>query len=454
MDHLRRRVSELLSSGTGNKDLQLRFEAVEKAFEDQRAFERDLVDLCEKPGNVLTPSEAKQLRALLETRHLAAHPSGFQPNAETARSCIVTLIDLILARPLQLGITEAKALVDRVQLATFFPESHTHQSIIKAELSRLYQGTYPALILSVIEQLRALSEARKDATLSPRKPAERVARKNMIAFLGGLADQSIELKKLVARYTKRLVESDLLSGEVIPLLENNPDLYGAFDELTRGRVLVVLRSSVNEGSARRTLSVLRKKGLLTADEVTLVSSSLELLSISLSVALELDWPELHRARIQATLKDVGSWWRLDSARAIADIQALSSEKIAKFTERERAHFILEAGRGASIEASELVSQGLGILKDFLEDFEKHIISSPVDVLSVQTNWASVVKILFASGRPDLVHACLGLWEHPVAGDLVLPKDVFNIIETKGDSTLQEAALDFQKRRTQDSTSDN
>ncbi|HZH78862.1 MAG TPA: hypothetical protein VEY88_22730, partial [Archangium sp.] len=243
--------------------------------------------------------------------------------------------------------------------------------------------------------------------------------------------------------------SDLLAEEVIPLLDVEPGLYGALDALTRGRTLATLRNAIGRLSVKRVLTELRKREILTADESTLVSSSFESESMPLGVALALDWPEVHRSRILVVLSEAGSSWRLTSAKAIDTIQNLSDEYAARFTEGERARYVLEVARGASWEASQLVSGGLGARRDFLDDFGRHLNNVPADMLSVRTSWTSVIRMLLASDRPDLVRACLSLWEHPDAGELKLDDEVFAIIEAQGDPELRQAAKDFLKRKKRD-----
>ncbi|WP_147439647.1 hypothetical protein [Corallococcus sp. CA049B] len=446
MDYLRRRLAELIQSGSGSSDLRRKFESIEKVFKEQKSFEYELIDVCEKSAGMLTPSEAKLIRSLLETRHLAAHPSGYVANAETARACVATLADLVLSRPLLLGISEAKLLVDRLQSPSFFPDSYDSVAAVRHEASRLHQSAYPALVVSVIDRLKENAEARAAAVDAVVPYEVGAARRNMVAFLSGLAAQSIDTQDVVARHARQIVETDSLSSDLVLLLESRPELYGALDELTRHRALATLRAAVSGSAARNALSSLRKLNLLTADDTVLVSSDFEYTDISLASALELDWPELHRARIERVLSDAGSSWRLTSAKAINSIQGLSDSEASKFIGKERALYPLQVSKGASWEARQLAEKGLSSRADFLDDLGRAMIDGPQDVISAQPDWSVLVDMIVASKRADLLANCLALWESPAASELVMPAEALSKVAANGDDVQKQRAQKLKSRK--------
>jgi hypothetical protein len=190
MDDLRRKLNEQAASGGAPATAKEAASRIEASFNSQDAFERALIDACEKDAEIFAPAETEKLRLLLKTRHLCAHPSGHTSTAEEAREVITSIIDLILSRPALFGMIAVSELLVRLGGTMFFPKPDQPTPTVSAEIEALQPSLYKALAVKVVDRIL---EAPSPKPLSKKSPV----RENATLFLIGMLGVSPRTRKVV-----------------------------------------------------------------------------------------------------------------------------------------------------------------------------------------------------------------------------------------------------------------
>ncbi|MBF5043161.1 hypothetical protein FGE12_12250 [Aggregicoccus sp. 17bor-14] len=405
-DYLRRSFEELLASGGGSKALREAFNKVREKFEAQDAYERQLLDVAASAGSV-TPEERKRINALFDFRNLAAHPSGYPGTAEDARAVITTLIDVLLAKPVLLGVSELEGLLGRLQTKGFFPETELQKvaEVVAHEMKRIHSTAHAALVAKLF--------ARQEALVStPSYGAGHVERTNVRRFISGLWRSASSLKPLLLTRLERLAEKPETSVDLREILLEAPELFSALTILTRRRVLDYARSVADTMDGWPLLFALVQADVLQQDERDfLINSSPSLASaLPLGHALTLDWPELRQRAIAGTLHRVGSSNFYTGRAAINAIQELPPEQAQQFDDRAQAEYVLQiakAARNTTEPARTMVlNDGLGSRASFLDGFTRVLDAHAKQVLEEGSCWKEVAQLLLASGRTDSIQALL------------------------------------------------
>lgn len=201
---------------------------IEKLAEGQKPFENDLVErLASK--NLLSALQAKRLKQMIDFRNKAAHPSGHYASAEEARFVYFETIDSYLSQPLLSSEDFAKAVLERLRGANYFPDSTMVNigNAVTDELNHLNPVAFPFLVGQLVAGV-----VDADADFS----------KNCRLFLTGLAaKKDTAIRDLLA---KQLVKAKSINGDyrdaIATSISADAHVLQGLDAITRVRVAALL----------------------------------------------------------------------------------------------------------------------------------------------------------------------------------------------------------------------
>lgn len=217
-----------------NSDAKAISKDIEKLAEGQKPFENDLVErLASK--NLLSALQSKRLKQMIDFRNKAAHPSGHYASAEEARFVYFEAIDSYLSKPLLSSEDFAKAVLDRLREANYFPDS-TMTNINNAvadELNHLNPAALPFLVGHLVSGV-----VDADADFS----------KNCRLFLTGLGSKKDPIvRDLLA---KQLIKAKSVSknyqDSIATSISADATVLRGLDAITRVRVNALLTKAAKE----------------------------------------------------------------------------------------------------------------------------------------------------------------------------------------------------------------
>ena len=255
MDDLRRKLGKLASSGAPSPEIKVASKRVEELFQKQAAFESTLIEVAAAGVGLITPSERKKLKALLETRNLNAHPSGHRSSAEEARDAITAMIDIILSRPGLMGAVAAKALVARVPKHAFFPTLASPEDafpVVEAEVQLIAPSSMTVLTGSIVEEMLDLLAKSESTVEGGRWLSTRQGTIDGVEafalFLGGMLTIPGASEAAVALQLPRLAEEESAATELCWLLSVNPMVVSRLSSLDRDRSISLVGRYVDQDS--------------------------------------------------------------------------------------------------------------------------------------------------------------------------------------------------------------
>lgn len=452
MDDLRRKLNEQAASGGAPAVAKAAANRIETTFKDQKSFESDLIDACEREASIYGPAEAAKLRVLLKTRHLCAHPSGHVSTAEEAREVITSIVDLVLSRPALFGMTGVSEIIARLTSEVFFPNANQSVSIVASEIAALQPTLYKALASKVVELILANPKA---PTFPHALPTVRV---NATTFLTGMLGVSPEARHIVWSVLSRLIESSDTASDALSIIAADPLGLPLAPPLTRDRALALVRRNVNTSRLRLTAGAwLTTLGVLTTDETseleTLASAAvLNQLSAATPVQVaELGVPAIEQKFFAKAVEMADSGTFAVSNGAVAAIQALPPDMASRMTMPHRVQYILavaassEGEQHYGREARKVVEKGLGPRADFVDALSDWVAQQPEQVRTTRVPWDQLARILVNARRLEVLESLLRTFvSHE--GDQYAPGDGALDAIAATAPTLAKLALDMKATR--------
>lgn len=413
MDDLRRKLNVQAASGGAPAGAKTAANRIEATFNDQKAFEGDLIDACEREASIYGPAEAAKLRVLLKTRHLCAHPSGHASTAEEAREVIASIIDLILARPALFGMTGVSEIAARLSSAVFFPNPAQPAPTVAAEIRALQPSLHKALASKVVDLILASPNS---GTFPFAIPQVRV---NAKMFLVGMLHVSPETRQVVWGVLSRLIENSDTAPEALGLIADDPLGLPLAPPLTRDRALALVRRHLSTAPLRTTARAwLTSPGMLSPDEareLVTLASALVLAQLSMATpaeVAELGSAEIEQAFFAKAAENAGSSTFALSNGAVAAVQALPPDMAARMTPLHRAQYVLGVSASSEgephhgFEARKAVDAGLGARADFVGALSDSAAQQPNTLREARISWGHFVKLLVNAKRPDVLESVL------------------------------------------------
>ena len=217
-----------------NSDAKAISKDIEKLAEGQKPFENDLVErLASK--NLLSALQSKRLKQMIDFRNKSAHPSGHYASAEEARFVYFEDIDRYLSQPLLSSEDFAKAVLERLLEANYFPDT-TMVNISNAvtdELNHLNPAAFPFFVSHLVA---GVVDADADFSKNCRLFLTGMAAKKDPIVRELLAKQLIKAKSVSKDYQDSIATS--VSADAIVLR--------GLDAITRVRVNALLVKAAKE----------------------------------------------------------------------------------------------------------------------------------------------------------------------------------------------------------------
>lgn len=262
MDDLRRKISNLASSGSPSDAITQAAASIEKAFQEQKPFERAAIEAAAKGVGLVSPSEQKKLQLLLDVRNLNAHPSGHLSSAEEARHAITSIVDIVLSRPGMLGAVAAREIVKRIPKGNFYPGLRTPQEsfeVVSKEIESISPSIMGMLAAEVsdrlLERLRVRRERGEPARTSWLLDSEGSPGdiECYAMFLGGMLRSQGAPETAVVRQLPRIIVEEEAACEACWIISISPQVLRLLDPLDRKRAVSMVSGRVDHDNNARIL---------------------------------------------------------------------------------------------------------------------------------------------------------------------------------------------------------
>lgn len=427
MDDLRRKLGAVVAAKAAGVDPSVvtGYAAVDKTFQEQQAFEAQLIDVAEK-ATMVAPAEAAKLRVLLKTRHLCAHPSGHAGSAEEARECIASMIDLVLARPPLMGIAAVLLLLERLNGPNFFPSADQAKcdAVVQAELAVLMPAGFMALASKLTDKIKSATQAHAAAKAGA-KIFQYVPRtsehENSVRFARGMLRSGAQARAAIWFYMGKVIEEQTAVADALLLLAGDPTGLAGAQALTRERAVALVRRHLDQKEAREALRGMRQAGVLAPEETDEMAQQAARLFINsrphqhLEAMKQLEWPQLEIAWRDSIVAASGSSTWDEANPAIDLVQGMDSASASAFSLEQRTEYVLGVahyaqGTYAPNSARPMLTQGLKARVDFVDSLMGFFNAKPESARQSKTDWEAVARILLASNRPDAVECIFTLFE--------------------------------------------
>jgi hypothetical protein len=188
-----------------NSDAKAISKDIEKLAAGQKPFETDLVNRL-TAKNLLSALQSKRLHQMIDFRNKAAHPSGHYAAAEEARFVFFEAIDSYLSKPLLSSEDFAKAVLERLRGANYFPDNMMPniENAVADEIDHLNPAAFPFLIGNLV---------------SGATDTDADYKRNCRLFLTGLgAKKDAVITALLAR---QLIKAKAIDGEFREVIAAN-----------------------------------------------------------------------------------------------------------------------------------------------------------------------------------------------------------------------------------------
>jgi hypothetical protein len=436
MDDFRRKLAGL----TSTPELKEASRQVEEKFKNHQPFENLLIDQSSQLG--FEQAEAWKLKKLLDTRNKCAHPSGHRSSPEEARDCIVSLIDLVMARPLLMGVPGVLALLKRAREPYFFPSIANDDNcvqVVKCELERIHPTLLPVLARKLTE---AILEESPD--LTPGKAAAWLkqhlspVRENLRAFAASMLRAGTDARGAMLAHVGMLVENENVKFEVLEMLKFAPDSLKEMEPLSKLRTFALVRRNVTTDPAGVIVAAWIKSRLLETQEIDeLLSSCKDIFKCAPKLETlrrSLNWPELDLSVFSEAVGNAGSTQFAVANPSIEIVQAMTTQEAASLPPEFQVTYLLNValysrGPFPTRKAAEIVGSGLGTRVDFLGAFESALKTNQ-EFKSQRTDWSALTIILTKSGRPELIKSLLEVFSEKVESELQIRKEIESAITEK------------------------
>ena len=428
MDGLRDKLALLASNGGASPDLKNASREIAQTFNEQKAFETNLIEAAEIHASLISPAEARKLKLLLNTRHLCAHPSGHQGSAEEAREAISSIVDLVLSRPPLMGIAGIDTLLSRISAPIFFPDRTNRtsiQEVLTAELRIINPDLYSALVtkgfIRLVEVIKRDASAPRRFPTSP--PPSSDEQKNLVLFLCGCLHQSEQLRKKVWQRAAELLEQEATYNAALEILSSDPLGLRSAESITRDRYVSLVRRLVPQiGYPYFQLVNVIKTWLNTQDFLDQATQEDLVRTIracfidqiktnSASIIASLENHVLEQAFFEKAIEDARNSDFSISNMAIAVIQSMLPEQASRVPSALRARYIVNVcsvgfGTYPAFEAVPLVTAGFRARADWMDDIMKILESEPDYVEKSIRNVEYFVNSLISNSREDIAKKVL------------------------------------------------
>lgn len=228
-DDILKKLGEL---GAVNSKAKGIFDTASKKRDNQEIFESYLIDQL-KSNALLSSLDAEFLEKLRWFRNKAAHPSGHHSSAEEARYVFAEATQRFLSRPILSTTQLADEVLISLSDTNFFPSNKIEviKEVVQKSLINLHGEAYPYLIAKLLDKKNSSSKELKN---------------NCVSFLSGMArlnDKEINecLKKYVI--VKKASSNDF-GVLIITLMGSNGELFNGLDDVTYGRLQVLIRERI------------------------------------------------------------------------------------------------------------------------------------------------------------------------------------------------------------------
>lgn len=130
-----------------NKNAKSVFEVIQQLIKEQKSFENTFIGLLKK-YELFDELDEELCKTLQFFRHKSAHPSGYNPTAETARFVLAEVVNRFLSKESLLTTSRIDKLLSDIVESNFFINSDVkHKSqIMKSEIADIHEDAYPQLI--------------------------------------------------------------------------------------------------------------------------------------------------------------------------------------------------------------------------------------------------------------------------------------------------------------------
>lgn len=253
MDDLRRKLGRLAATGAPSQAVIDTYKIVDQAFQAQKPFESNLIEAAAAGLGMITPSEKKKLKALLDVRHLNAHPSGHRSSAEEARDAIASTITIVLKQQGLMGAVAAKDLVARISRPNFYPaltKPDDAFSTVEAETRLIAPAAMSPLAGLVMDSMLAAIAGRgHDEALGAGWLADVRQRfresDSFAVFLGGMLRIHGACEDAVIKQLPRLLQEDDARTEACWLLSVSPGAIRSLERLDRERAISLVKRAAD-----------------------------------------------------------------------------------------------------------------------------------------------------------------------------------------------------------------
>lgn len=422
-DGIRLRLNEIGQSGGAPKAVATAAAEVQKKFLNQEAFEAFAIEKAEQVAELLTPAEAKKLRLLLQTRHLCAHPSGHRGSPEEARDAIAAVVELVLSRPAQLGMTAIAHLEERLRSTLFFPNPTDTESIqrtVATELKAISQSLLNALSSRLVNTIIKEASASFDT--------DTALLENATLFLAAMPKVGVVERQSVWRYAGRLIENQYTADPALTIIAEDPGGLRLADAVVRERAIALIRRRLETEAGRMAAGALVSQAILSPEEISDIRTAAEAKLFvnpdrpadALDAVRQINDEQLFSRCVDWLIANcIDGQFQTENAN-IDLIQSLPSADADRFTPDQRVAYILNVataayGFYASFSAKGLVENGLASRSNFLDSLKATLDVEGAAVFARNSRWNKVVELCINSGRTDIALKIVSLLD-PAGAD--------------------------------------
>lgn len=190
------------------------------------SYERFLIEQCATPKiDLLSASDAKELKRCFDIRNDCAHPSDYICTAETARYVFSTIIDILASKPVLLGQQHINSLIESINSDTYFPR--VNELEIKEFVNKRLDLYSPRIIKPLAQKL--VNQIKLEKTQS---------NNNMLFFLANMASRlDADFDKIVLP----LLISSKYEDDAMTMVATNTNLVEYLSDENIKRLLCIFK---------------------------------------------------------------------------------------------------------------------------------------------------------------------------------------------------------------------
>lgn len=244
-DDLRRKLEKLSASGAPTQSIIQATKLIGELFEQQKPYERALIEAAGKGVGMISPSQQKKLRTLLDVRNLCAHPSGHISSSEEARDAIASVVDIVLSQPGLMGAVAAKELSTRVTKKSFFPSLGSVEDaflVVERELELISPQSMGLLAKTLCDEILDCVRDGGESLWLKGLNKDSSELDSLALFIGGMLSLDGPSEAAVLEQIPRLVMEDDADFLTSWLLSVKPSVIRLLDNLDRDRAVTLVES--------------------------------------------------------------------------------------------------------------------------------------------------------------------------------------------------------------------